>query len=685
MDIQPEHKYLNIEKLADLGYWEWWPKDKFWYISERLIELFGFTKASGSLKTFFRYLNLNSNCTINQVKEHINQTLQGIKTETFIFTIKVPSNGDHIFELKCSLNIDNDNQKYVSGIIQDVTERFKYNSLKEKEILFEKKLSEIAARLLQSSDFKFTIETTLNDLKELCKAHSIWLFRIDNYHLTGEFQIGSSQNSIPTDYIFDHLPPVEIKYFIDLIREQKTFYYQSLATLPDIVVQTRHLFEKKGIESLIVSALNNAKQTIGAIAMVRTKEQGRWNFTDIHIVKMTTLMISHALKQNKIMKELTDNENKLQFALLAGSLGTWEMNLENQSCFVDERYANMFGYPNHLLNATGNWLEQNIFPADLPVYKEQLLKCIDNKQKYFALEYRVKCKDGSYKWISDWGLVSQFSNNNDPTRIVGIVQDIDQRKRTETELIEAKQSAEEADRLKTVFLANMSHEIRTPMNGITGFAELLYHNMVSENERHRYLEIIYKSSNKLLHLINNILDISKLETNQIKLVKHEYSINDLFYELERQFNNPLIDNSPSVPIIFDRFPDEQSSYVLVDDNRLKQVLNNLLLNAIKYTTKGYIRVGCFINDEGMLQFYVKDTGSGISKERHETIFSRFDNSAKLDNNSTKDGNGLGLPISKSLVEMMEGRIWIENNKPSGTIINFTMPFVPTRITIEKLQ
>ena len=685
MDILPEHKYSNIEKLANLGYWEWWPENNRFYVSERLKELFKFTGSSGSLLSFFRYLSDHSKSNIAQLKKHIYQTIDGANQELFIFSVAEPSNGERTFELKSSLNHDSKNQKYVSGIIQDITERVKYNILKEKEVIFEKKLSEIASRLLQYSDFQLTIESTLNDLKNLCQAESIWLLRIDNYHLTEEFQIGSTRDKGVIDFLIESLPPVEIKYFIDLIKEQKTFYYQSVENMPDLVLQTRQHMQQHNIEGIMLSALHNARQTIGAILMVRTKEQGRWNFIDIHMVKMTTLMISHALKQNKIMKELAENENKLQFALLAGSLGTWEMDIEKEVNFVDERYANMFGYPNHLLNATSNWLDANILPADLPVYKFHLSKCIDNTQKYFALEYQVKCKDGSYKWISDWGLVSQYSKENKPIRMVGIVQDITKRKQTEEELIEAKQNAEEADRLKSVFLANMSHEIRTPMNGITGFAELLYHNMVSENEKHQYLEIIYKSSNKLLLLINNILDISKLETNQIKLLKHEYSINELFHDLERQFSSPLTENAHLVPIVFDKFPDEQTAYVLVDENRVKQVLNYLIMNAIKYTNNGFVRVGCVINDDGMLQFSVKDTGIGIAPERHDSIFNRFSYSNQAGNLSIKDGSGLGLPISKGLVELMEGKIWIENNKPSGTIVNFTLPFVPTRISIEKLQ
>jgi PAS domain S-box-containing protein len=685
MDRESNYNSSNIEKLANIGYWEWWPNKNRFFFSDGLKHLFRFTGKTFTVLSFFRYLRTHAtDANVNDLINYLRYAKNADKQHSFLFTLSNMPNEIHSFELKVERCYSGQNEIFYSAIIQDVTERVKYNILKEKEIIFEKKISEIASRLLQHADFKLTIESTLNDLRDLCHAQSIWLLSIENYRVKEELQIGYINCRGYIDQLIQKIPPVETKYLIDLLLDQKTFYFQSINQLPEVVSQFRKNLATQNVEGLLISALHNANQTIGAIILVRDKEQGRWNFTDIHMVKMTTLMISHALKQNKMMKELAENENKLQFALLAGNLGTWELNIENKTSFVDERYANMFGYPNQLLNANSNWLEQNIHADDKPIYNFHLTKCIEGKQKYFSLEYRVKCKDGSYKWVSDWGLVTNYDMNNNPGRIVGVIQDISLRKQTEQDLIIARQQAEEADRLKSVFLANMSHEIRTPMNGITGFAELLYHNMVSENDKHRYLEIIYKSSNKLLLLINNILDISKLETNQIRLIQHEYAINDMFKELERQFKSPLNELS-EIPLLFDKFPDPQTGFVFMDDNRVKQVLSNLIANSIKYTNKGFIKVGCFVNDEGMLQFYVADTGVGIEPTRYENIFNRFNYSSKVTSQSVKDGSGLGLPISKGLVELMGGHMWIEANKPVGTIVSFTIPFVPSRISIEKLQ
>jgi PAS domain S-box-containing protein len=401
------------------------------------------------------------------------------------------------------------------------------------------------------------------------------------------------------------------------------------------------------------------------------------------MVKMTSLILSNALKQNLMHKSLQKSEKRLKFALLAGNLGTYEFNLITQTKYYDERFANFFGYSSGTLNKNQNWFENNIHPNFLEAYRNFLNQCLDGEKNYFEQEYKIRCKDESYKWISDWGIVTEVNNDGIPLKMVGIIQDISHRKNTEKALIFAKEKAEENEKLKTAFLANVSHEIRTPMNGITGFAELLYNNMVSDNDKHHYLEIIWKNSNRLLTLINNILDISKLETNQLTIFNHEYSLNQLITDIHTQFKTQIEKNN-NIEFRIISSVDATNCIINTDESRLNQILTNLIENAFKFTRSGSIEVLFDIDNSCNLIVQVKDTGSGIPREFHSRLFNRFSQS-DLTINQNMGGTGLGLPISKGLVEALGGNIWVKSLKGVGSTFYFTIPLQPVGIVDEKVN
>ena len=234
----------------------------------------------------------------------------------------------------------------------------------------------------------------------------------------------------------------------------------------------------------------------------------------------------------------------------------------------------------------------------------------------------------------------------------------------------AKQEAIEADSLKTKFLANISHEIRTPLNSILGFTELLMHEMYfDDTEKNSYLNTIHKSGNYLLNLIKNILDFSIIESGQLKIYLKPFNVSSLTKELSLvyQLSNNTNDN---VVVKFDGTNNEEQIVVNSDRDRLKQVLINLINNAIKHTDKGEINVGC-AKKEGILEFYVKDSGVGIPEELQGTIFQRF---VKIDEkDKIREGTGLGLPISKSIIESLGGNIWVESKPEKGSTFFFTLP------------
>ncbi len=249
------------------------------------------------------------------------------------------------------------------------------------------------------------------------------------------------------------------------------------------------------------------------------------------------------------------------------------------------------------------------------------------------------------------------------------------RSQLEHELIMAKNRAEESDKLKTAFLANMSHEIRTPMNGILGFAEMLNDNTLSRTNRKKYLNIINSNGKVLINLIDDIIDFAKIESGQVNILQDDFSLNSLLDQVESTFlTRSLRRDKPKVKIISKKpFPDEKS-FIRTDPIRLRQVLTNLVGNAIKFTHSGTVEFGYDLKDSKTLRFYVKDTGIGISEDKLQVIFERF---MQADSSPSRKygGSGLGLAISKGLVELLGGKMWAESQLNVGSTFYFTIPFV----------
>ena len=262
-----------------------------------------------------------------------------------------------------------------------------------------------------------------------------------------------------------------------------------------------------------------------------------------------------------------------------------------------------------------------------------------------------------------------------PINILVITRDITRNKQAEAELTSAKIRAEEADRLKSAFLANMSHEIRTPMNAIIGYTDLLLLEQLKE-PCGEYLSIIRSSGNLLSSIIDDILDLSKIESDQLEIELVPASIERLFTNMSR--NVEILNSRFSKNLsIKSEMPDEISRFILCDPTRIEQVMNNLLSNAVKFTDQGGITFGVKLENESELIFYVSDTGIGINPDYQVKIFERF-NQADTSINRRYSGSGLGLTISRLLIKLMGGSIWLESNTGTdhGSTFSFSIPYMP---------
>ncbi|HPD95939.1 MAG: response regulator [Bacteroidales bacterium] len=259
---------------------------------------------------------------------------------------------------------------------------------------------------------------------------------------------------------------------------------------------------------------------------------------------------------------------------------------------------------------------------------------------------------------------------------LGIKEDITKKKQNERELIEAKEKAQESDRLKTAFLQNMSHEIRTPMNAIVGFSELMELEIEDPNKLKYYIEVIKQRSNDLLDIINELLDIARIEAGQLSIKAEEVDINKLLLEVSSFYSgHKLKIEKSTVELFVKNIPVDYSSITTTDPGKLKQILFNLIHNALKFTNEGRIEFGFHSIENNHITFFVSDTGIGIPDDMKNIIFERFRKSSN-ESDYVQDGIGLGLAIVKGLLNLFEGKIWVESEVNKGSTFYFTIPYKP---------
>ena len=340
--------------------------------------------------------------------------------------------------------------------------------------------------------------------------------------------------------------------------------------------------------------------------------------------------------------------------------------------YFNDKFIEQFGYTLNDIRTSDDWY-QSCYPNK--EYRDLVKKTWSDAAEKAKLEntdiekqeFHITTKSGDVRHCEFFMVPLDTSSMiiiNDITTIIN----------TQQELVKSKEKAEESDRLKSAFLANMSHEIRTPMNGIIGFADMLRKPGKSDEQNNAYIDIIYKSSNQLLKIINDILDISKLDAGQTIVKETQCSLNVILDELHMQFSKDNIADDEIEFRVLKSLPNEKTM-VITEERKLRQVLSNLLSNAFKFTSAGSIEFGYKLIEDDFLEFYVKDTGIGIQKEKQDIIFERF---RQVEESFTRKygGTGLGLAISKGFVELMGGKIRMATVEDKGTTFFFTIPYKP---------
>ncbi|MCU4177376.1 sensor histidine kinase [Carboxylicivirga sp. N1Y90] len=384
------------------------------------------------------------------------------------------------------------------------------------------------------------------------------------------------------------------------------------------------------------------------------------------------ILISDIIKRKKVELSLVSSEERLELAMDGANEGLWDVDFHTGNVFLNDQFALLLGYDSkkEINIDIVNW-KNFIWPDDIIQLKEAYDEHKSQKTDTIKCELRCIKKNGEASWFSIHGKITERYQNN-PVRLTGIIMNIDAQKKFEYQLTLAKEKAEESDRLKSSFLANMSHEIRTPMNAILGFTDLLTEQIHTESERIEYLQFIKNSGENLLTLINDIIDISKIESGQLKIQHNSFNFHQLLQELQA-IGKQLIESQKKnieLRLIVSNMDDK---FLITSDKlRLYQIMLNLISNAIKFTDSGYVAISYEVIENTKLKISVKDTGPGISDENLKIIFDRF---RQVDESSIKKhgGTGLGLSITQSLVKLLNGKINVNSQFGEGATFVVELP------------
>ena len=372
-------------------------------------------------------------------------------------------------------------------------------------------------------------------------------------------------------------------------------------------------------------------------------------------------------------KKLLRSEHELKKAQQITHIGSWYLDLATNEVTWTEELYKMYGFDPSLPVPPYTEHMKLFTPESWALLSSSLANTTETGIPY-ELELQTVRKDGSNGWMWVKGEAQADSNGN-IINLWGAAQDISEHKEREKQLEEALKKAEESDRLKSAFLANMSHEIRTPMNGILGFTELLKEPTLSFEEQKDFIQTIEISGERMLNTINNIINVSKIESGLIKADIKATNINDKII-FTYKFFKPEIENK-GLRFLYKNGLPTKDAIILTDNEKVYGILTNLIKNAIKFTFDGSIEFG-YEKKGSYLEFYVKDTGIGISEKQKEIVFERFRQGGD-DITRTFEGSGLGLSISKSYIEMLGGKIWVESQEGKGSTFYFTIPYVTKSI------
>jgi PAS domain S-box-containing protein len=650
-----EQLKLAVETTS-LGYWDWDLENSKVYYSEIYFKMLGYEadELPHELGTWHDLLHEDDR---NQAITYVNDFLtSGEDTFEISFRLKCKdgavkwiSSRGHIVEVH-----DDGSPRRLVGTHSDISERKRNENIQQSlfnisnAVNTTQNLDELYEKIWE---FLGRIIDTTNCFLALYNEETNMLtmpFLRDKYDSFTEFPAGKTL----TGYVVSSGK----SQLVDAERERQ--------------LTKKGLIEPVGAPcvSWLGVPLKTDKKIIGVFAVQSYREDVVYTHEDVRFLEFVSDQIALAIKRKRDQENIIKSQEK-QRRIFESSPDP--IVVVNRDGFVIDYNTGLLG----VLNITNEpVIGQKIFHF---ISKKDWRNAIRNFRQTWEegylknLEYLLRRTDGTY-FEAEVSTGAIYNNAGEPESMVLIFKDISERKEAERHLREAKERAEESDRLKTAFLSNMSHEIRTPMNAIVGFSDLLNDPDLQPEARTEYIAQINLGAENLMHLIDDIIDISKIEAGQIKINKQDCHVHDLLNEQIIMFSQNMERIGQANLELRLNWNWPSDNLVLYTDHfRVKQIVSNLINNAIKFTDKGFVEVG-IEKEDGSVRFYVEDTGIGIEQEKMKSIFNRF-----IQGHETKTkiygGTGLGLAISKNLAELLGGTIGVNSIFGKGSEFWFTLP------------
>jgi hypothetical protein len=388
------------------------------------------------------------------------------------------------------------------------------------------------------------------------------------------------------------------------------------------------------------------------------------------------LVIAHDITDVvRAQAQVAQSEQRLRDVMAATQEGIWDWNIASGQVIHNDQWYEILGFAKGELQDTVDDFSQLIHPDDKTLVWNRLQAALEGREQLYFSEHRMIHKDGSVVWVQDRGRVAERDADGKPLRVVGAYADITPRHHDQVALQQALDDAQAATRAKSDFLATMSHELRTPMNGILGMAQMLLIPGVSEAQRQEYAQTILGSGQTLLSLLNDILDLSKVEAGRVELERRPVTVRELLEEAAGLFEKLVHEKGLQLAV---HCEPEVAAHYWGDPTRLRQMLLNYLGNAVKFTARGSIAVQLRVlhdRHQPMLEFAVQDTGIGVTSAQQAQLFKPF---SQADTSTTRrfGGTGLGLSIVAQLAELMGGGVGVQSQLGQGSCFWFTVPAEP---------
>ncbi len=550
---------------------------------------------------------------------------------------------------------------FLEGFVTDISE-FK-GSIKAQEVIFEISKSAYISQNLE--EFFLSVHKFLGNIMDVSNFY-VAMYNNHNDTISLPYQVDMQDKfaSFPagktlTGYVIRTRTPLLASE--SLVRElAKSGQIQVIGTPSKVWL---------GVPLII------ADEVIGVIAVQSYTDPEQYSHRELELLMFVADQIAAVILRKTAEDSYTKERAFLDHLFEGSPEAIAQIDDRGVVLNINSEFTHLFGYT--LTEIIGKPIDDYLAT---PEVLEEARRITDTVLSGASteLESKRKHKDGHLVDVSV--LVTPIRIKDTNVGGYGIYRDITDRKKIEKNLIVAKEKAEESDKLKSAFLSNMSHEIRTPMNAILGFSTLLTDPSVSEEERAEFLRIIKERGGDLMRIIDDIIDVAKIESGQIKVEIKECQVNKLMTNLHATLTE-VKRKSAKTNLVLNCLPGNTDNEftILTDGNRLRQVMTNLIENAIKFTDQGFVEFGYQIKNlgnEAFIEFFVRDTGIGIPKDSQELIFERF---RQVDDTNTRKygGTGLGLTISKNLIRLLGGDIRLESERGKGTSFYVLLPLQTT--------